>query len=236
MSKRVFVVDDPNVASEVEALLRSRGLTKQNTSNTPQPSEDDSFPFLRRMGTTTSKAQPKKVSPSPFPWRDGDEAPVVGSSPFSWRDGVTTPNHEYRSMGPGIRGIERIPQMKRSTMERSIMETLRRAMTQPSRTPYESSCGNFNPEPHPTSRLFVNGGCGGFIPADARDLAMGRQLYTSNGCGGFEPVAQRPIGGCGGWPAPSYGGCGGTMHSIGGCGGWSTPSYGGCGGTTYRSC
>ena len=242
MSKRIFVVDDPNVASEVEALLRSRGLTKQNTTDTPQMSEDDSFPFLRRVGATTPKAQPKKVSPSPFPWRDGNEAPVVGSSPFPWRDGVTTPNHEYRSMGPGIRGIQRVPKMKRPSSD-DFMEAIRNLGASPAKAinsledplgflrylahhpssnPHESSCGTFNPPEARESRLFVNGGCGGFIPADARDLAMGRQLYTSNGCGG--------------WSAPSYGGCGGTMHSIGGCGGWSTPSYGGCGGTTYRSC
>ena len=191
MSKRVFVVDDPTVAAEVETLLRSRGLNRTSQRNADLPSmnevaqrgmdvmdddmiEEVDFPFFKRVGN------PRSVSPSPFPWRDGD----------------VTPKSEYRSMGPRVRGIERIPQMKRPSMDEFIKKTFNNAMSKPSRHPFESSCGTFNPEPHPTSRLFVNGACGGFIPADARDLAMGRQLYTHSGCGGFEPVSQRPMGGC----------------------------------------
>ena len=219
MSKRVFVVDDPTVAAEVETLLRSRGLNRTSQRNADLPSmnevaqrgmdvmdddmiEEADFPFFKRVGNHRS------VSSSPFPWRDGD----------------VTPKSEYRSMGPGMRGVERIPQMKRPSMDEFVKKTFNNIMSKPSRRPFESSCGTFNPKPSP-SRLFVNGACGGFIPADARDLAMGRQLYTHSGCGGFEPVSQRPMGGCGGWSAPSFGGCGG----------WSTPSYGGCGGTTYMS-
>ena len=217
MSKRVFVVDDPTIAAEVEALLRSRGLSRTSQRDADLPSMGDvsqmkmdeieaepNFPFFKRVGT------PRTVSPSPFPWRDGE----------------VTPKSEYRSMGPGMRGIERIPQMKRPSLDEFIQKTFNNVMSKPSRRPFESSCGNFNPEPQRLPRLFVNGGCGGFIPADARDLAMGRQLYTSSGCGGFEPVPQRPISGCGGLSTPSYAGCGGR---------WSAPSYGGCGGTTYMS-
>ena len=191
MAKRVFVVDDPTIAAEVENLLRSKGLNRTSQRNVNMPSvegENVEFPYYKRPST------PKEVL----------------SSPFGWRDGNTAPNPQYRRMGPGVRGIERIPQMKRPSIdEERLAHVFNRIMSQPSRQPFESSCGTFNPEPHPTSRLFVRGGCGGdFLPADARDLAMGRQLYTSNGCGGFEPIPQHPH---------SSGGCGGTMYSIGGC-------------------
>ena len=198
MAKRVFVVDDPTIAAEVENLLRSKGLNRTSQRNVNMPSvegEDVEFPYYKRPSTS------KEVTPSPFGWRDGN----------------TTPNPQYRRMGPGVRGIERIPQMKRPSIdEEHLAHVFNHIMSQPSRQPFESSCGTFNPEPHPTSRLFVSGACGSYVPADARDLAMGRQLYTSNGCGGFDPIPQRP-------------------HSSGGCGGWSAPSYGGCGGTTYMS-
>ena len=83
MSKKVFVVDDPNVAAEVEALLRSRGLSKQpstQVSNRPpmgrpiNATEDDSFPFLRRVLPNLVKRE--VAAPSPFPWRDGEAQPT----------------------------------------------------------------------------------------------------------------------------------------------------------------
>ena len=202
MSKRIFVVDDPTVAAEVETLLRSRGLNRTSQRNGDLPSMDEimkrgvdviddavnhesDFPFFKRVSS------PRSVSPSPFPWRDSSPLPT--------------------------------PKMARPSMN-NLVHQFERIMRTPSRAPFESSCGTFNPDPHHTSRLYVNGGCGGFVAADANDLAMGRQLYTSNGCGGFEPIT------------PSYGGCGGMMTSFAGCGGWqTTPSYGGCGGTTYLS-
>lgn len=195
MSKRVFVVDDPTVAAEVEALLRSKGLNRTSQRNADLSSmneasqrgvpRNEEFPFYKRMTNATKTNVP---------------------SPFSWRDG----------------GM--VPHMKRPSIDEHIRKAFGRAMRTSSRAPFESSCGTFNPDPHHTSRLYVNGGCGGFVAADANDLAMGRQLYTSNGCGGFEPIT------------PSYGGCGGMMTSFAGCGGrHTTPSYGGCGGTTYLS-
>lgn len=215
MSKKVFVVDDPNVAAEVEALLRSRGLSKQpstTVSSRPSMGEpinamEDSFPFLRRVSPNPVKRE--VAAPSPFPWRDGVQREMTTSSPFPWRDGEIQPT----------------PKMVRPSMD-NLLHQFKRIMRTPSRTPYTMDCGNFTP-PTPSARLFVNSGCGGFVAADAHDLAMGRQLYSSNGCGGFEPIT------------PSYGGCGGMMTSYPGCGGrYTTPSYGGCGGsvgTTYLS-
>lgn len=212
MSKKVFVVDDPNVAREVEALLRSRGLSKQpstQVSNRPpmgrpiNATEDDSFPFLRRI---------QKPTPSTSSWRDGDTTMRPMPSPFPWRDGDTT--------------VRSTPKRRDDLgISQELLDDLLHSLEHPSpyKRPYEMSCGTFTP-PTPSARLFVNSGCGGFVAADAHDLAMGRQLYSSNGCGGFEPIT------------PSYGGCGGMMTSYPGCGGrYTTPSYGGCGGTTYLS-
>lgn len=199
MSKRVFVVDDPNVASEVEALLRSRGLSQMN-KKLPSMNEvanarpvssrgfvnEGEFPFFKRVAKEMPRVQPQRE---------------VNPSPFSWRDGAS------RTMGVIMNDIVREMQNPRPQVKR----------------PYEMSCGTFTP-PTPPSRLFVGGACGGYEVADAHDVMMGRQLYRSNGCGGFEPISYpsggcggttHDIGGCGGWRTNYISGCGGTTYRSG---------------------
>ena len=203
MSKRVFVVDDPNVASEVEALLRSRGLSRTNVENEPNARHSINSRMVPPQGihgrlnedldavkmvNDHLRAMHQKEQDFPFFKRLGVRNPrrmeaSVSPSPFGWRDGAMAPR----------------------------------------KLPYEMSCGTFTP-PTPPSRLFVGGACGGYEVADARDLMMGRQLYRSNGCGGFEPISYpsggcggttHDIGGCGGWRTNYIRGCGGTTYRSG---------------------
>lgn len=193
MSKRVFVVDDPNVASEVETLLRSRGLCKTDRSQPSMNEIGDSRPTMRR-GIVNDGDFPffKRISQEPKP-----VVREVNPLPFSWRDGV---NQVAKNIVRGIMSpIKRPYEMSCGTFT---------PPTPSARLFVNGGCGGFQAaDAHDLMsgrQLYRSNGCGGFEPIT--------QSYA--GCGGR--ISTPSFGGCGG--GYGYSSCGGSV-STGGCGG-----------------